>query len=275
MASSFQPRYLRDTAFPIEAILCENSMCAYPLHNHISMFSIGIVLSGSLRLTLCGNTCTLESGNLFCIPPYCPHQIAPAERYTLFTLCIETQAPAHYGTEALQQRIHTLLQEIFDEETLNHSQWERLADTVKNLPGSTVPPAPLSSDSFLEALRQQLERSPELPLCIDAMAHAALLSKYHFIRRFRQAVGLTPHRFQVQNRVRKAQRLLPQADCLTEAALTAGFFDQSHFIRQFKKEVGLTPSAYQKCCGVFLPSGAISTAREGILQTGTAPPALR
>ena len=80
------------------------------------------------------------------------------------------------------------------------------------------------------------------------MAQAAFVSKYHLIRRFKQAVGLTPHQFQMQNRVRKAQRLLGRSGTMTEAALTAGFCDQSHFIRLFERYVGLTPSAYLTSC---------------------------
>ena len=44
------------------------------------------------------------------------------------------------------------------------------------------------------------------------MAQNAFVSKYHFIRRFKAEVGLTPHQFQLQNRIRKAQRLMHKAE---------------------------------------------------------------
>ena len=62
------------------------------------------------------------------------------------------------------------------------------------------------------------------------MAKNALLSKYHFIRNFKAEVGLTPHQFQIQNRIRKAQRLIHKTDTITEVALATGFCNQSHFI---------------------------------------------
>lgn len=37
------------------------------------------------------------------------------------------------------------------------------------------------------------------------MAQNAFLNKYHFIRSFKAEAGLTPHQFQIQNRIRKAQ----------------------------------------------------------------------
>ena len=79
-----------------------------------------------------------------------------------------------------------------------------------------------------------------MKLSIDEMARSSYISKYHFIRSFKKAVGLTPHQFQIQNRVRKAQQMLKYVDNITEVALTTVFCDQSHFIKQFERYVGLT-----------------------------------
>jgi AraC-like DNA-binding protein len=88
----------------------------------------------------------------------------------------------------------------------------------------------------------------ESDLDIREMADAGHASKYHFIRMFKRAVGLTPHRFQLQNRIRKAQRLIEDGMSLTDIAFVTGFFDQSHFIKCFKKTVGITPSEYKQAC---------------------------
>ena len=74
---------------------------------------------------------------------------------------------------------------------------------------------------------------------------------HHFIRNFKQETGLTPHQFQLQNRIRKAQHLLSGSDTITEVAMTTGFCDQSHFIKQFEKIVGLTPSDYKLACNTL------------------------
>lgn len=98
---------------------------------------------------------------------------------------------------------------------------------------------PLSypDDPFINTVRNQIERNPETKLSIEEMARSLYTSKYHFIRNFKQTVGLTPHQFQIQDRVRKAQHMLINSDNTLEAALTAGFCDQSHFIKHFKKVV--------------------------------------
>lgn len=102
--------------------------------------------------------------------------------------------------------------------------------------------------SVLERLRDELEQLPERQITIDEMADMVHISKYHFIRSFKQEIGLTPHQFQLQNRIRKAKLLLRQDKTITETALDAGFYDQSHFIKQFEKAVGMTPTAYLASC---------------------------
>ncbi len=80
---------------------------------------------------------------------------------------------------------------------------------------------------------------PTIGIILDGFV--VLTCKYRFIRSFKAEVELTPHQFQIQNRIRKAQRLIHEADTITEVALTTGFCDQSHFIKQFEKQVGLSP----------------------------------
>ena len=73
----------------------------------------------------------------------------------------------------------------------------------------------------LAKLRARLEAWPELPWKLEDMAEAAFMSKYHLIRSFRRETGLTPHQFQLQNRVRKGQRLLAGPATVAEAAAAA------------------------------------------------------
>lgn len=62
---------------------------------------------------------------------------------------------------------------------------------------------------------------------------------------FRRATGLSVRQWQMDYRVRSAQRLLTgnPNESLTEVAILCGFADQSHFSRAFLNVVGLTPIA--------------------------------
>lgn len=99
---------------------------------------------------------------------------------------------------------------------------------------------------YTKRLKQTIRKAPEDKLAIEDMARSIGINPYHLIRQFRTVCGLTPHQFQIQCRVRKAQRLLENGKSVTEAAYDAGFCDQSHLDRCFRKVVGLTPNEYRQ-----------------------------
>jgi AraC-like DNA-binding protein len=73
------------------------------------------------------------------------------------------------------------------------------------------------------------------------------LSQSHFGRAFKASTGMPPHRWQLEARVRRAQRLLVEADMpLAQVALETGFAEQSHFTRVFRRIAGTTPRAWQR-----------------------------
>lgn len=83
------------------------------------------------------------------------------------------------------------------------------------------------------------------------MSEQVFISPYHLIISFKKKIGLTPHKFQMQNRIRKAQYLLLHSNNITEVALTTGFCDQSHFNKWFQKIVGITPTEYIESQGTL------------------------
>lgn len=100
--------------------------------------------------------------------------------------------------------------------------------------------------NYVNQIKQIILNAPEESFLIADMAHCVSVSPYHMIRQFKSVCGLTPHQFQIQCRVRKAQKLLEEGKSVTEAAYATGFCDQSHFDRCFRKIVRLTPSVYRQ-----------------------------
>jgi AraC-like DNA-binding protein len=78
------------------------------------------------------------------------------------------------------------------------------------------------------------------------LARLVSLTPFHFIRVFRAAVGVPPHRYVTLVRLRCAEQLLRAGVRLVDVADRAGFCDQSHLNRWFRRILGVTPAQYQK-----------------------------
>jgi AraC-like DNA-binding protein len=83
-------------------------------------------------------------------------------------------------------------------------------------------------------------------ITLDAMAAAACLSKFHFVRAFARQIGISPHAFVVQVRLRAAVAALKCGTPAGDVASSSGFADQAHFCRAFKRTLGVTPAAYAR-----------------------------
>ena len=82
-------------------------------------------------------------------------------------------------------------------------------------------------------------------ITIDVLASEAGLSKYHFCRKFRTALGSSPMNFVTLMRIERAKELLRRGKSISIIAMEVGFNDFGNFSKSFKKLTGLTPSAYK------------------------------
>lgn len=91
---------------------------------------------------------------------------------------------------------------------------------------------------------EYLERhtGPRVPL--DELAKAAFMSKYHLVRRFKAALGVTPGQYQVLIRLARARTFLAEGRPVARVAYETGFADQSHLTRAFRQTYGVTPARF-------------------------------
>jgi AraC-like DNA-binding protein len=85
-----------------------------------------------------------------------------------------------------------------------------------------------------------LERIP-----VAVLGQLAGVSAFRLIRRFKREFGLTPHAFQLDQRINRTRELLKRGDSLVDVAYVSGFSDQSHFQRTFTPRVAVTPAQYR------------------------------
>ena len=98
----------------------------------------------------------------------------------------------------------------------------------------------------VQRVRDAIEQRFAEQLALSELADLAALSVHHLIRVFRAEVGLTPHAYVIDVRVRRAQALLRRGASPAEAALLVGFADQAHLTRAFKARLGVPPGAYRR-----------------------------
>jgi AraC family transcriptional regulator len=103
----------------------------------------------------------------------------------------------------------------------------------------------LTGQRFVEVLayiNDHLDRTTTL----KDLARISNLSPAQFGRSFQEATGVSLQRWQMDARIRKAQRLMADdpSESLATVASLVGFSDSSHFTRAFLEIVGTTPSAW-------------------------------
>lgn len=108
-----------------------------------------------------------------------------------------------------------------------------------------MPSAPEDPRALGRALQLVRDCSAD-PLTLEQMAAAADLTPFQLIAAFKRALGLTPHAYLNQLRLRAALRQLQAGQSLAEAALASGFYDQSALHKHFKRSFGITPLQYAR-----------------------------
>jgi AraC family transcriptional regulator len=154
-----------------------------------------------------------------------------------------------------------LVSELQAETSVGRLLVESLASSMAARIVQTHVSAPASRSAFSLA-REGLDRrrlvrvldyvgtNLEGDLTLDRMASIACLSRYHFARAFKQAVGHSPHRYVSTRRLEHAKVLLIQGDRpLVDIALALGFSSQANFSRAFSQTTGLAPGQYRRQSG--------------------------
>ncbi len=98
------------------------------------------------------------------------------------------------------------------------------------------------SQATLTLVKGYINNHLHQDLTLDKLAAIAQISPYHFLRLFKQSMGITPHQYILQCRLNQAKYLLQSSNLsIAEIAMRTGFCDQSHLTRYFKRLMGVTP----------------------------------
>jgi AraC family transcriptional regulator len=92
-----------------------------------------------------------------------------------------------------------------------------------------------------------IEASIDRDLDLASLAGVASMSVYHFARRFRETIGMSPHAYVLCRRIRRAQEMLARdRSNIRQVSAGCGFSSQAHLTAAFHRNLGVTPGEYRR-----------------------------
>ncbi|EDM64845.1 hypothetical transcriptional regulator [Moritella sp. PE36] len=102
-----------------------------------------------------------------------------------------------------------------------------------------------SAHTHIHRVKEMIADQLDVNHSLTDLAQESGLSRFHLLRTFKQTYGLSPHAFQLDERIKSAKTLLKSGYSIIDTSIALGFADQSHLQRNFKKRLAVTPKQYQ------------------------------
>jgi AraC-like DNA-binding protein len=109
--------------------------------------------------------------------------------------------------------------------------------------GRVVPPESHHTP-LVRSIRQYLEDHFHEDLSLSDLSELTGVGRFALLRQFSREIGLPPHGYLTQVRLREARRQLLAGKSPALVAAEVGFVDQSHLIKRFRRAFGMTPGQY-------------------------------
>ena len=221
-----------------------------------------IILEGRVNIETEGERLTARAGQAVLIDCNKPHRYhsdtgwhalwvhfdgAPAKGY--FSLILRQNGRV-FATHRLQEA-HEALQGIFDMfhqgQPLSETRMALYLTQALTALSESAEPAIMSGGAgpinrAVELINRRVGEEPS----VTELARMVGLSEYHFIRVFRQLMGVTPGQYIIISRMNHAKYLLKTtALSVGEIAAIAGYSSESMFTAAFRRTQGVTPTRYR------------------------------
>ena len=245
-------------------------------HRHARCIEVTFCERGSVKFDCGGRGWSLLPGNVFVTQPQDAHRLrvnpkgahlwwvffrVPRRGEEIDSLTLaETRwlvgrlrsmpARLFQGTDAVRDGFRELLSVVDREPAGSPSRSLRLRESALSLllavadaghAGARIP-----RDDALRGIIDRMRRTPEADYDLDDLLAETRLSQSSLAFKFKQIVGLPPHAFLLECRIRRAKELLERTSrTVLDIATELKFASSQHFATRFKQEAGVTPRAWR------------------------------
>ncbi len=239
---------------------------SYDLHSHDTA-CLALITKGAIHIRMPGNSFIARAGDLYAIDAAEPHAGVPVDaagwsQRTIYVDVGRLRSRVHEdrgsplslcGPVICDSRLNGLflaVHRLSEGDAAPLARDERYLDFASHLFACHVRDAPREMSLGREPLairraREFLDAHIGDHLHLADIANASGLTPFRLYRIFERAMGMTPHVYQRQSRIRLASRLIRLGQSLADVAAQAGFADQAHLTRCFFRGMGVTPGAYR------------------------------
>ncbi|WP_394830293.1 AraC family transcriptional regulator [Pendulispora rubella] len=237
----------------------------FDVHSH-GTACFALVTKGAIRIRTQGHDLVARAGDLYAIDAEKPHAGWPVDPggWSLRTIHVDTERlKAMIGGEgprvslagpilrdAMLVKWFTEIHRQSEMEGPPLEREERYLEFIARLLArhTRAPPRiapPRHEPRSIRLAREYLEQRIDQRVRLDDIAAAAALPPFRLYRAFERAMGMSPHAYQRQARIRLAAQWLREGRAIRDVANASGFADQAHLTRSFRRTMGVTPGAYK------------------------------